>query len=88
MTNGVQEKQRWLEEHVAGDPVELGRGRKEPPPKKGCFSMQLTMEAEIPEGKEQNKGGRRGEQDGRKGPSKESTMKGSFEKGEGLIFQE
>lgn len=50
--------------------------------------MQLTMEAEIPEGKEQNKGGRRGEQDGRKGPSKESTMKGSFEKGEGLIFQE
>lgn len=58
------------------------------PPQKGCFSMQLTMEAEILEGKEQNKGGRRGEQDGRKGPSKESTMKGSFEKGEGLIFQE
>lgn len=64
----------------------LGRGRKESP-RKGCFSMQLTMEAEIPEGKEQNKGGRR-EQDGRKGPSKESIMKGSFEKGEGLIFQE
>lgn len=49
--------------------------------------MQLTMEAEIPEGKEQNKGGRR-EQDGRKGPSKESIMKGSFENGEGLIFRE
>lgn len=62
-------------------------GRKEPP-KKGCFSMQLTMEAEIPENRSKTKEEEEGNKNGQKGPSKESIMKGSFEEGEVLIFQE